>query len=59
MKNKIDKLDVDKLVPFPVDLSKLKDVVKKGVVRKSEYIELVKIINNISTTDISNLVKNK
>ena len=28
LKRKIDKLDVDKLVPVPVDLSKLSDVVK-------------------------------
>ena len=25
----IDQLDIDKLVPFPVDMSKLSDVVKK------------------------------
>ena len=31
LKSKIDKLDVDKLVPVPVDLSKLSDVVKKDV----------------------------
>ena len=34
MKSKVDKLDVDKLVPVPVDLSKLSDVVKKHVVKK-------------------------
>ena len=28
MKSKVDKLDADKLVPVPVDLSKLSDVVK-------------------------------
>ena len=28
LKTKVDKLDIDKLVPFPVDLSKLSDVVK-------------------------------
>ena len=37
MKNKVDKLDVDKLVPVPVDLSKLSDVVKNYVVEKDEY----------------------
>ena len=29
LKNKVDKLNVDKLVPAPVDLSKLGDAVKK------------------------------
>ena len=28
LKSKVDKLDIDKLVPAPVDLSKLSDVVK-------------------------------
>ena len=34
LKSKVDKLDVDKLVPVPVDLSKLSDVVKDDVVKK-------------------------
>ena len=34
LKNKVDKLDVDKLVSVPVDLSKLSDVVKNDVVKK-------------------------
>ena len=29
MKSKVDKLDIDDLVPFPVDLGKLSDAVKK------------------------------
>ena len=29
LKTEADKLDIDKLAPVPVDLSKLKDVVKK------------------------------
>ena len=31
---KTDKLDIDKLAPVPVDLSKLRDVVKNDVVKK-------------------------
>ena len=31
LKTEVDKLDIDKLVPVPVDLSKLSDVVKKTV----------------------------
>ena len=34
LKNKIDKLNVDKLVPALVDLSELNDVIKKDVVKK-------------------------
>ena len=30
LKSEADKLDIDKLVPVPVDLSKLSKVVKKG-----------------------------
>ena len=35
LKCKVDQLDVDKLVPAPVDLSKLSDVVKNYVVKKN------------------------
>ena len=34
LKTEVDKLDIDKLVPVPVDLSKLSDVVK-NVVKKT------------------------
>ena len=39
LKTKVDKLDIDKLVPVPVDLSKLSDVVK-NVVEETEYDNL-------------------
>ena len=35
LKTEVDKLDIDKLVPAPVDLSKLSDVVKDDVVKKT------------------------
>ena len=38
LKTDIDKLDIDKLVPVPVDLSKLSDVVKNDVVKKLSMI---------------------
>ena len=38
LKSKVDKLDVDKLIPVPVDLSKLSDVVKNDFVKKDEYM---------------------
>ena len=37
MKSTVDKIDVDKLVPVPVDLSKQSDVVKHNVVKKDAY----------------------
>ena len=35
LKTKVDKLDIDKLVSVPVDLSKLTNVVKNEVVKKN------------------------
>ena len=37
LKTEVDKLDIDKLVPVPVDLSKLSDVVENDVVKKDVY----------------------
>ena len=34
LKTEVDKLDIDKLVPVPVDLRKLSDVVKNDVINK-------------------------
>ena len=34
LKTEVDKLDIDKLAPVPVDLSKLSNVVKNDVVKK-------------------------
>ena len=56
MKSKVDKLDVNKLLCVPVYLTKLSDVVKYDVVKKTEYNELVRKVNNISFTDTINLV---
>ena len=36
-KTEVDKLDIDKLAPVPLDLSKLSDVVKNDVVKKPVY----------------------
>ena len=51
LKTEVDKLDIDKLVPVPVDLSKLSDVVKNDVVKKTEYNKLVTKVDNIDTTN--------
>ena len=50
LKNKVDKLDIDKLAPVPVDLSKLSDVVNNDVIKKGEYKKLVNKVNNIDTS---------
>ena len=34
LKTKVDKLDINKLIPIPADLSKLSNVVKNDVVKK-------------------------
>ena len=50
LKTEVDKLDIDKLVPVPVDLSKLNDVVKNDVVKKDIYDKLVAKVNSIDTS---------
>ena len=51
LKPEVDKLDIDKLAPVPDDLSKLSDVVKNDVVKKTVYDKLVAKVNNIDTSD--------
>ena len=51
LKTEVDKLDIDKLVPIPVDLSKLSDVVKNDVVKKTAYNKLVAKVDNIDISD--------
>ena len=50
LKTEVDKLDINKLVPVPVDLSKLSDVVKNDVVKKTVYDKLVAKVNSIDTS---------
>ena len=50
LKTETDKLDTDKLTTVPVDLSKLSDVVKNDVVKKTEYDKLVVNVNDLDTT---------
>ena len=38
LKSKVDKLDVDKLVPVPIALSKVSNVVKDDFVQKDVYM---------------------
>ena len=57
LKTKVDILDVDKLVPIPVDLSKLSDAVKNNVVKKDVYNAKIKDIED-KIPDITYLVTN-
>ena len=50
LKTEVDKLDIDKLAPVLVDLSKLSDVVKNDVVKKAVYDQLAAKVNNIDTS---------
>ena len=48
LKTQVDKLDIDKLVPVPTDLSKLSNVVKNDVIKNNVYDKLVAKVNNIN-----------
>ena len=50
LKTEVDKLEIDKLVPVGVDLSKLRDAVKNDVVIETVYNKLVAEVNSIDTS---------
>ena len=50
LKTEVDELDINKLVTAPVDLSKLSDMVKNNVVKKTSYDKLVAKVNSIDTS---------
>ena len=52
LKNEVDKLDIDKLVPVPTDLSELSNVVKNDVVKRTVYNKLVTKVDNIDTSGL-------
>ena len=45
--SKADKLDVDKLLPAPIDLSKMIDIVKNDFVKKMYMLLISKILHTI------------
>ena len=57
LKVDVDKLYIDKLIPVPVDLSKLTDILKNDVVKKTVYDKLVAKISTVdtSTTQINQI----
>ena len=50
LKTEVDKLDIDKLAPVPLDSSKLRDVVKNDVIKKDVFDKLVAKVYNIDTS---------
>ena len=54
MKSKVHKLDLDKLVRVPVDLSKLNDAVKNDFVKEDAYNAVIINIED-KVPDITNL----
>ena len=50
LKAELDKLDIDKLIPVPVDLRKPSDLAKNDVNKKTVYDKLVAKGNNIDTS---------
>ena len=57
LKSKVDTLDIGKLETASADLSKLSDRVKNDNVKKTDDELVVENVNNIKTTDTTNLVK--
>ena len=53
LKTEVDTLDIGKLAPAPVDLSKLSDIVKNDVVKKTDYDKMVAKVNNIETSEFA------
>ena len=50
LKTQTDQLDIDKLVPVTINLSKLSDVVKNDVVKTNVYDKLVAKVNSFDTS---------
>ena len=58
LKTEVDKLDIDKLLPVQTtDLSKLSNVVKNDVVKKTAYNKVVAKVDNIDTNDFVLMTK--
>ena len=47
LKTEVDKLAIEKIMPVPTGLSKLSNVVKNDVIKKTEYHKLVAKVNRI------------
>ena len=66
LKTEVDILDIDKLVTVPTDLSKLSNVVKNDVIKKTdnnakitETENKIPNVSNVATKTLWNTVQNK
>ena len=59
LKTEVDKLDIDKLKPVPTDLSKLSNVLKNDVVKKTEVENKIPDTSNFTTTTALTTIENK
>ena len=50
LKTEVDKLDIDKLIPFSVDLSELNDAGNNNIVKKDVHHKFVAKVNSIDTS---------
>ena len=57
LKTEVNKLDIYKLAPIPADLSKLSNLVKNDVAKKTVYDKLDAKVNNIDTSDFVSKTK--
>ena len=57
LKTEVDQLDIEKLAPVSVDLSKLSDVVKNDADKKKVYDKLVAKVDNIDTSTVLKTIK--
>ena len=55
LKTEVDKLGTEKLVPVPVDLSKLSDVVKNDVVEK---LSMICLVTKSALAEVENKIPN-
>ena len=59
LKTEVDKIDAGKSKTVPVDLAKLSNVVKNGVIKKTEYDKLVAKVKGIDNTNFVSKTKYK
>ena len=57
LKTEVENLDIDKLAPVSVDLSKLCDVVTNDIVKIVVYDKLVEKVNKIDTSEFVSKTK--
>ena len=57
LKSEVDKLDIDRLTSVPIDLAKLRNLVKNDIIKKTECDKLVNKVNGIDNTNFVSRTK--